>query len=132
MNLTIVRSKWLIGNRELDTMLLHPVVGKMCCLGFYCRALGLDEHTIVEKEAPSSVATEIPQAGSWLLIENDIKRITDSDDCRDLMTVNDALVGSEVKLISRQRVIEDFTPELRERLITEIFAKHDVAVSFVD
>ncbi len=47
------RSKWLRGEGTVNSMLLRPSDGKMCCLGFVCLALGRTEEDIRELKSPA-------------------------------------------------------------------------------
>jgi len=144
MDLTIVRSQWQRGSRE-DSYLLNPYSGMMCCLGFYCRALGVDPAVIQGREAPSQVAAAIPESGKWLLspgvqilsgdevipTETAGTKPTDGVDCANLMKINDALAGEEVEL-EDQDFIDRVSETVRETTIASIFATHGVTVTYVD
>ena len=58
--LAIDRSKWKRGSpNSHDTYLLDDD-GKMCCLGFYALACGVDEESIRNKTEPDALEFEIP------------------------------------------------------------------------
>ncbi len=58
--LVIDRSKWKRGSpSNHDTYLLDDD-GKMCCLGFYALACGVDEESIRNKTEPEFLEFEIP------------------------------------------------------------------------
>lgn len=118
MKLVIERDKWIRGNEE-ESMLLRPSDGKMCCLGFYSLALGLDKNDIHGAFCPSELGTETYP--DWLVISEwaeylEDDRAIDTSFCNEIMTTND-----------RKSLAEDE----REALLKELFAKKGIEVTFV-
>jgi hypothetical protein len=122
MELVIDRSKWLRGEGGTQSYLMRRYDGKMCCLGFYCLACGLTERQIIDIQSPNTLMIGMnfdrpnllkDTHGSWLIHTHDtaISKVA-----ADLMDLNDDQRLSEHK---------------REQAITEIFARHDVTVTFV-
>ena len=114
--LIIKRSEWLRGESE-TSFLLRSSDGKKCCLGFYALFCGLQKKDIINLEAKRNVRNwpgdeEYLQA-CWLFDNN----FRESQDCDRLIEINDDSFISEEK---------------REKLISEIFASHDVEVEFID
>jgi len=84
--------------------------GRMCCLGFYSVACGLQEDQILNIGTPAHVAP-LPEEMEWLIDEKG----HNSAECNVLMRTND------------QRDDND-----RERLIAFYFDLRDIAVTFKD
>lgn len=113
MKLIIDRATWLRGEGYEDSKLYRPSDGKMCCLGFYSLACGLQQNDITELECPGS-ATD-PKINKkwpkWLTkLEN-----SQTKECIDLMEHNDN---------------ENISDKERENKIKTIFARHGVKVEF--
>ncbi len=106
MNLTIDRTKWLVGERSSVSGLLRED-GKMCCLGFYCKALGFTDAELLYKRNP----------GEFEIFPVKLH----PDIIYDLVQANDSSLGSEDWSISR-----------REEEITKLFKKMDVEVEFIN
>lgn len=113
MKLIIDRKTWLRGEGSAASFLRRSEDGKQCCLGFYCRAVGLSLGQITDNHSPWGAAHNencenlLP---GWLInsYEQD-----NSLDCQSLMDIND------------EPGLKD-----REEKIKEIFALHDVQISF--
>lgn len=58
IKLTIDRTRWARGGKNGQAALLNTG-GTMCCLGFACRALGLEEAEIREEGDPDEVANRL-------------------------------------------------------------------------
>ena len=58
--LVIDRSKWKRGSPNAHDTYLLDDDGKMCCLGFYALACGVDEESIRNKTEPEFLEFEIP------------------------------------------------------------------------
>lgn len=116
----IERERWLRGDEE-NSRLLRPSDGKMCCLGFFARACGIDEDQIEDEAEPE----DVPGAGwpLWVLRESDDfagdydlpGKLKNSLDIVELIKANDDEATGDRK---------------RESRIAEIFAKHGVEVEF--
>jgi hypothetical protein len=113
MKLVIDRSKWLRGEDGKDTSLLRLEDGKMCCLGFYCHALGFRAAELRDVPDPEDLNHYRP-VPDWLIADDGSNN---SQDCCDLINVNDE---------------SSFNDFMREAFIKETFAKHGVEVEFVD
>lgn len=115
--LTIDRRKWGRGV-EGDGKLLHRAddeidAGKMCCLGFYARVCGLTSRQIVDRAMPTGVsATAQKLLPDWLLLGTRMGKLPDV---------------SFLAHINDDSTISD---KVREKKITEIFAKHGIKVEF--
>jgi hypothetical protein len=130
MKLTIQRSKWYRGQDSTESRLLRPD-GRMCCLGFYAKALGATDDQIESLHTPAMCLSNpniLPNpftwgnGGEWLLFlppnaPKTIRNHQNSKTCSALMNLND------------DREIND---ETREKEVKEIFAKNGVEVEFVD
>ena len=127
MKLTIDRTKWLRGESGMDSYLLHPQRGLMCCLGFYCVAKGIPESEFLQVGSPASVC-RISEGVFFNNLEDLVDFEThDGDDhqkyennriCNKLMLAND----------------HDWVMDSKEREeeLTNLFKKIDVDVEFVD
>jgi hypothetical protein len=109
MKLVIDRSKWLRGEGSSVSSLLRSRDGKMCCLGFFAKALGYPDACLRELGLMSEFNDMAPD---WLLERDCGVRVENS-----LTAVNDA---------------PHFSDFMREAFIKETFAKHGVEVEFVD
>lgn len=116
----IERERWFRG-RDNARLLVNvatdsPDFGKMCCLGFFGIACGIDPEQLLGMGSPEDRKEE--PWSSWVLRENDeTGYVEDSRSINSLIAVND------------DRKISDAA---RESRITELFAKHGVEVEFVD
>lgn len=114
MELTIERSKWATGK---DGGLLLDGE-KMCCLGFLCRAIGYESAEILMMAMPEEVTqSETKPLPLWLLEPYKVTSVSERPDVYQAARDNDDTTISSVE---------------RERRVTEIFAKHDIQVRFVD
>lgn len=112
MKLVIDRSRWLRGEGDEDSFLLRPRDCRMCCLGFFGRALGAAEETINDHEAPYFArGVNWPE---WVFTAD---RRGHTGDIRALMDINDD---------------ESLGESIRESRIAEIFARHGITVEFVN
>jgi hypothetical protein len=128
MKLTIDRKKWLRGEGSATSLLLRRGDGKMCCLGFYGLACGLKETDILGISNPNYLIAgfasveshnrwvKAKKGGAWLFDQTNPSLW--SNDCKMLMTINDALP----RCLSQKE---------REQKIKNIFAKHNVQVKFI-
>lgn len=150
MKLVIDRSKWLQGEASVVSMLLRPQDGKMCCLGFYCLALGAPEksinrvHTPLGDEGdewlPTLIDKVVLEKAEWLFDGTTVVEATAgkkespwkvSADCLSLMQVNDDMYES-----AYDPPIEAYDPPIevwrsnKEEEIKKRFAEHGVEVEF--
>lgn len=111
--LVIDRKIWLRGEGKAPSRLVRQSDGKQCCLGIYLLACGMPHASLLNAAVPIDVTREIPEEAHWLF----------SDDASSLMIYNDALIreGEEVAVVEA----------IREKHITELFAKHRIDVTFV-
>lgn len=111
MKLIIDREKWLRGEESDNSFLLRKEDKKMCCLGFYALACGLDQIDICQKREPVNVCSLLSGKADWLL-ENGSNGLMNSTYASELMCIND-VDGNEEK-------------------ITKIFADNGVEVEFIN
>jgi hypothetical protein len=110
MKLVIDRSKWLRAEGADESRLLRPNDGKMCCLGFFGLACGLEEDDLADMSVPGDVSSLAKSRWpDWLTACSIVSGRAPQDD---LMEENDT--------------------DANERTIAEIFAEHGVEVEFVD
>jgi hypothetical protein len=84
---TIDRAIWLHGEGSGNSYLLRPFDGKMCCLGHYLKAVGVEDEAITSVDTPSDLPFEIQkEIPSWLMGGC---RIEVSPECQKLMIDND-------------------------------------------
>lgn len=112
------RKKWARGrpgiNGKARFNLLLDGCGNMCCLGIYLRACGVSAEDILGACDPNDMDNSaVPDEAQWLFKEGNIDGA--SEDTCGLVLCND----------KSTRQTAD------EKLITAIFAKHDVDFQFV-
>ena len=110
MKLTINRKRWLRGDGS--SMLLRSADKKMCCLGFYCRAVGFKPREIRDLGTPRWLVKKWDARLKGLVS----KRVANTAVCTELMRENDAI-----------EVEEPF----REKRIAALFKRIGVEVRFV-
>lgn len=106
---TIDRARWLCAPTQgyEDSELYRESDRKMCCLGFYARALGARVKDIKHKDCPSNAKSV--HWTDWVL-ENGLNSLS----TKDMIEENDFEVSNK----------------MRERKIRGLFAKHGVKVKF--
>lgn len=117
MELIIKRSKWLRGEGGENSFLLRESDGKMCCLGFYGKVIGISAYRLKGYRSPTDNKAsylEFKKRAPWLL--HDRLHLTQSTACISLILNNDS------KVLDANR----------EELIALIFAENNVIVKFVD
>jgi hypothetical protein len=115
MQFTIERAKWLRG--ETDSWLLRPKDQKMCCLGFFCLAAGIERDRIWMKTTPQVLCRDEEQIPHELQgLVDSMGKPTNSALCTSLIEVNDD---------------NSITDEEREQGIIRLFAKIGHEVTFV-
>ena len=122
MKLTIDRERWLRGEGSTNSKLLRLSDGKMCCLGFYCIALGLSQEQIREVNSPIGVADKLPTKGIWMVAPASSGELSGG--------VSDVDIGAGNLIEINDSVRE--MPDKREKLIAEEFVKYGVDVEFVN
>lgn len=117
MKLVIDRSKWLRGEGSKSSFLLRFGDQKMCCLGFYLKACGLEDADILQTAAPHNLGV-LNKSPDWLLkpAKSSMSYPQPSTDCGKLMEINDQ---------------SDIADDAKEKEIKAVFAKHDVEVEFI-
>jgi len=115
MKLVIDRSKWLRGEGDMQSRLIRPSDGKMCCLGFYGLALGVSRDAMLDRSTPAQAMRKGgDQFPPWT---EAVQGLDEVNVCARLMSENDTVELSAAE---------------RERRITELFALRGVEVVFVD
>ena len=110
--LVIDRSKWKRGSpNDHDTYLLDDD-GKMCCLGFYALACGVDEESIRNKTEPEFLEFEIPSLSY------------DSEETR--LIYNTEFTQRAILINDSQSISED----KREEALILLFKKDGTKLSF--
>lgn len=129
--LIIDREIWLRGESH-DSALLRPRDGKRCCLGFYCQMLGATDEEMLDVASPKglhpSVQKRLGLYSSWFYDNENNPFSPVSRDLWDAISFNDRKVG----LLLMTGWEERMTEELREKLLTDIFARHNVSVVFIN
>lgn len=123
----IDRRQWLHGEGHNRSKLLRPEDGKMCCLGMYCeQVLGLPKAMLADKADPEDLngtEDDLEDALGWLLDVDDKLKL--SETAFRLVDVNDKETGPPS--------IREITSEpVREQKLAELFAQHDVQVTFIN
>jgi hypothetical protein len=114
LQVTIERSKWLHGEGLDKSKLLRPSDGKLCCHGFYARALGFSDDVLREQPTWLALKEEHPtlQYPEWCVTVG-----VNGPDVGHSYNVNDDYICSD---------------SVREQKLKTIFARHDVELVFVD
>ena len=117
MNLTIERNKWARGGMNGQSALLNNR-GNMCCLGFYCAALGFSLTEIDDLGMPAELANnhESSKGFEWLVGRGNNDSYRDSEIGENLAHINDR---------------SSLTESEREATIIELFKDNYVKVTFV-
>lgn len=90
VDVVVDRKTWLRGEGSYSSFLLRPNDGKMCCLGFACKALGLRDHEIELVGEPCELDWDHPLRRAdvkSLVVANDDTDIT--DDTREARLIED-------------------------------------------
>jgi hypothetical protein len=121
---TIKRSLWYRGLGAYHSALLNPD-GKMCCIGFFAKACGLEDSDILHKKVlgPNStdVDTECVETG-WRELEVALNNQEGLDihhkfKLSNLYSTNDSSITSDAT---------------KEKIITDSFASQGITVKFED
>lgn len=94
---TVIRSQWVNGSNseERGDPCLMNEQGYLCCLGFACRNMGVNDRQLLNNSTPEDVLKEeskITTIGSW-----NINRIVDNSVTDDAIRINDDEVSSQKK-----------------------------------
>jgi len=120
MKLVIDRQKWLRGEGTEKSYLLRSEDGKMCCIGFYSLACGMNKNDIIEITAIDEAREKgriVPEQMEWLAKRTSPTSVISTTDANYLMAINDD---------------PDYTDSYREQRITKEFATHGVEVEFIN
>jgi hypothetical protein len=115
MKLIIDRKIWLRGEGAMKSKLLRSTDDKMCCIGIYCEALGVPKNELLDHSGSQvldgeAIGVKLPD---W---------------------IQPPAGDSEGDLFSAYEINDDNGTRdyEREKDLTEIFARHDVEVEFID
>jgi hypothetical protein len=127
MNLVIERSKWLRGEGWNESYLLRSADNKMCCLGFFGLACGLEPERIKDVASPEDIPIgyDASHREEWARFASEAEGLffeyegcsTLSETCMNLMDINDN---------------QNLSEAIRERDLIDFFAEIGVEVVFVD
>lgn len=77
---TIDRGIWLYGEGE-ESRLLRSGDHKMCCLGIFSEACGVEYRELMNRSFPTELETEdLDKLPKWLWKENVVGKITEAND----------------------------------------------------
>ena len=114
MDLVVKRSRWLRG--EEDSYLVRGSDKKMCCLGFLGRQCRVPQKEMLDKGLPDNVDRSYRFPNT--IVKTDEYGSTDCTMlCDDIVHTNDTSIISDKQ---------------RERKLTQLFKKADIAITFVD
>lgn len=121
--LKIDRSIWLRGEGDRRSKLLRSSDQKMCCIGIYLEACGVDREILSDIGDASSMFVKrvLPEEARWL-VSTDISPSAES-----FYRINDCILNSDYP----DEYAEISSEEDREQKIKEMFLKHDVEVEFL-
>lgn len=112
MKITIVRKRWLRGER--NSYLFREKDGKMCCVGFFAKALGHKVSQISGKSIITQIRdTTLYSKLRWCSRNN---HLLDNSDIMKLYETNDKI---------------STTDERKEKSIKRLFKRHKVEVEFI-
>ena len=118
LEVIIDRSKWNRGipkvkyRQHFGGSALLNEQGNMCCLGFVCKALGLSDEQIANREYPQSTSLKIPQ----------------------LTEFNNVSYPQDTTLSCTAAVINDspiIPPKEKEKRLKSLFIENDIKLTFV-
>lgn len=116
--LVIDRNVWLRGEGSQNSTLYRRSDGKMCCIGIYLNACGIQRDTLegkmIAEDLPIVYYRKVPE---WLYKHSDY------------VLTPGVPYGTNDRIASGE---DEFTEEDREREITKAFAAHGVTVTFVN
>jgi hypothetical protein len=114
------RKRWLRAKKQKEEIfssyLYRPCDGKMCCLGFACRAVGMSVKDIHGQLRPGNVGDQL-RATSLRGLVNPKTTDNDSRVAQRMMDLNDALP-------------KGMTPTARERKLRELGKKAGIRFVF--
>lgn len=115
MKFTVKRNKWFRGNEGTSSSLLRKD-GQRCCLGFLAQACGYQDDEVFDM----SYLNELLQTD--LLPQEFYRATVNSPGCSRLVHKFAAGINDN----------PDISDEIREKRLTELFAKYDIQVTFED
>jgi hypothetical protein len=118
MVLKIDRATWLQGEGGVRSYLFRREDGKKCCLGFYGKALGVEDRYLLQCKTPltsSEKQVRNEESSPWTAWVLDHSVGAKECDVVSLMLLNDN---------------PSIIPSVREKEVGEIFALHGVEVVF--
>jgi len=84
---TVHKSRWLRGEGADESCLYRVPDAKMCCLGFYCLAKGIQEDNLYGRAAPQNIMDVLARSKVKELM--DYSLLMPSAVCNDIMKTND-------------------------------------------
>jgi hypothetical protein len=111
MKLVIDRKTWLRGEGALASFLVRASDNKRCCVGFYAKALGIEDKDLTGLK---TLKTYFDMINEW---NTPTPSWYGSQDMSDLYTANDC---------------EELSEKQKENKIISIFAIHGVEVEFIN
>lgn len=124
MKLVIDRKIWLRGEGSFMSFLLRRADQKQCCVGILCEALGVPKKDLEGVKGCQRLVADLP---AWLTLPGADPGTFAPPQKIDLFTayeINDEPAPSFSEVAAHEA--------LREAKITELFAKHDIQVEFVN
>jgi hypothetical protein len=129
---TIDVDKWLRGAETKDGSALKKG-NKYCCLGLFLKDCGLTDEQLNGKASPAQIANIIPHEGKWLLSVSILLNNLNSQDCNDLMYVNDASTLPGCKQLNNMaKSRRNNMAKSRRRVMRKIFARNGYELRFSD
>lgn len=110
------RAKWLRGEWD-NSFLLESESGRMCCLGFVGEQRGLPREVLNDTPDPAWLmeGDAGPVEGMLVTFQGEKPKLTALSDRA--IAINDD---------------DEIDDEVRERLLSDLFAEHGYAITFVD
>jgi hypothetical protein len=125
MKLIIKKSEWLRGEGSTNSYLLRASDQKRCCVGIYCRALGVPDEAIRLRQWISNRDNELRDQFP------DLKWLDDSN--FPFKPISTESIYDSVTKRTLGEMNDEITPNYdRESAITRVFAKNGVEVTFED
>lgn len=127
MELTIVRSQWLRGDKG-DSFLLRDYDQKLCCLGFLGEAMGATRAQMLNVTSPSGLVNDCAAPKHYAELLTETRDYSAGPDSRRSYIENNAIA---TELMEANDDV-DMSEAERERLIVKGMAAIGVSVTFVD
>lgn len=133
--LIIDRKTWLHGEGISFSSLLRTTDRKRCCLGFYCKYLGVSDDEMLGIGHPSFLSRHVQERcglyNSWFYYPQDKVKCNPPmpiADAFNLVRYNDRERGTNIGEQDKTPITEAY----REQKIAEIFAQYGIDVRFVN